>query len=104
MDRRLPVKRCGLSELSPREFELLVAALFHKLGYNVEVTPQTRDGGRDVVLTASQRCGERTRATASTSHAGRGHGGTSSIADRACSPSSARFTASDRSAGLRHSV
>lgn len=35
--------------LSPREFEEVIAELFQRWGYAVELTPQTRDGGRDVL-------------------------------------------------------
>lgn len=38
-----------LLELSPREFECLVAKLYKKLGYEVELTQSTRDGGKDVI-------------------------------------------------------
>ncbi|BCW18376.1 hypothetical protein NtRootA9_10840 [Arthrobacter sp. NtRootA9] len=38
----------SLRALTSRELEYLVAALWHKLGYSVIVTPATRDGGRDV--------------------------------------------------------
>jgi len=37
-----------LYELSPRRFEELVAELLSDMGYEVHLTPQTRDGGRDV--------------------------------------------------------
>lgn len=38
-----------LSTLTPRAFEQLVAALYRKMGYDVELTPSTADGGKDVV-------------------------------------------------------
>lgn len=38
-----------LAKISPREFETLIADLFRGLGYEVELTAQTRDGGYDVV-------------------------------------------------------
>jgi len=41
--------RDALYELSPRDFEALVAALYEKLGFEVELTSPQRDGGRDVV-------------------------------------------------------
>ena len=37
--------------LSPREFEELVAELFSKQGFDVELTPETRDGGCDIIAT-----------------------------------------------------
>lgn len=39
----------ALFRLSPRELEVLVAALYRRLGYSVELTPASRGGGRDVV-------------------------------------------------------
>jgi restriction system protein len=41
----------ALFRLSPRELEMLVAALYQKIGYTVELTAPSRDGGRDVVAT-----------------------------------------------------
>ena len=40
--------------LSPREFEELVAEVFSRQGYTVELTPQTRDGGYDVIATKNE--------------------------------------------------
>jgi len=34
--------------LSPRQFEELIADLFEKKGYKVKLTPSTRDGGKDI--------------------------------------------------------
>lgn len=36
--------------LSSREFEEFMAQLYNKLGYNVELTQTTRDGGKDIIL------------------------------------------------------
>ena len=36
-------------ELRPDEFEDLVAEVFHRKGFNVTVTPRTRDGGKDII-------------------------------------------------------
>lgn len=38
-----------MHRLAPREFEYLVAELLSDLGYRVEVTPATRDGGKDLL-------------------------------------------------------
>lgn len=38
-----------LHDLSPRGFESLVAELLSDMGYEVQLTPQTRDGGRDLL-------------------------------------------------------
>ena len=35
--------------LTPRKFEELVAEIWSRLGYEVELTAQTRDGGRDII-------------------------------------------------------
>ncbi len=35
--------------LNPRQFEELVAEVWGRFGYDVELTAQTRDGGRDIV-------------------------------------------------------
>jgi hypothetical protein len=37
-----------LHQLAPRRFEELIAHIFERFGYEVEVTPKTRDGGYDV--------------------------------------------------------
>ena len=37
-----------MQDLTPRKFEELVAALFRAKGYDVELTPATRDGGFDM--------------------------------------------------------
>ena len=38
----------AIYNLNPREFEELIAELYIKEGYQVELTPQTRDGGVDI--------------------------------------------------------
>lgn len=38
-----------LYELSPRQFEELVASILKDLGFEVELTQTTRDGGRDII-------------------------------------------------------
>lgn len=40
-----------LVEVMPREFECLVERLYHYMGYQTQLTPRTRDGGRDIVAT-----------------------------------------------------
>ena len=42
-----------LDEIAPRAFEELIARLYNNLGYDVTVTPVTRDGGADVVARLS---------------------------------------------------
>lgn len=38
-----------LYKISPRKFEEVVGDILHDLGCDVEITPQTRDGGRDIL-------------------------------------------------------
>ncbi len=40
----------GVYDLSPRQFEELVAELMTKQGYNVDLTKATRDGGKDLII------------------------------------------------------
>lgn len=46
---RLRQQPQGIYELPPRKFEELVADLLVDLGYEVELTPATRDGGKDIL-------------------------------------------------------
>ena len=39
-----------LYEITPRQFEELVCELFERKGYNVRLTKQTRDGGKDIII------------------------------------------------------
>ena len=39
-----------LQTISPRQFEELVCELFERKGYNVQLTKQTRDGGKDLIV------------------------------------------------------
>lgn len=39
----------GMLQLSPRQFEEFVAEMFSKEGFHVELTPTSRDGGRDLL-------------------------------------------------------
>ena len=41
--------RSVLLSLRSRDFEYLIAALYEQIGYKVQVTPTTRDGGYDVI-------------------------------------------------------
>jgi len=42
-----------LNEMSPRDFEFFVAALFNKKRYLTQVTKETRDGGADIICTST---------------------------------------------------
>lgn len=44
--------------LTPRQFEELVCALLADMGLDVQLTPQTRDGGRDILAVAHTPLGE----------------------------------------------
>ncbi|URZ03036.1 restriction endonuclease [Clostridium felsineum] len=36
-------------QLNPREFECLIGSLYEDIGYETELTPATRDGGKDII-------------------------------------------------------
>jgi HJR/Mrr/RecB family endonuclease len=46
-----------IHSLVPRQFEELVAELFQKDGYNVSLTKQTHDGGKDLFIVENKRLG-----------------------------------------------
>ena len=43
----------ALYEMSPREFEQLIAEIFSRHGFKVELTQRTRDGGKDIIAVRS---------------------------------------------------
>lgn len=45
-------------ELSPRQFEELVAALLREQGYDVELTPTSKDGGKDLLVAVPHGLGD----------------------------------------------
>jgi restriction endonuclease Mrr len=47
-----------LYKLASRQFEELVCALLSDMGYEVKLTPETRDGGRDILAVAKTSIGE----------------------------------------------
>ena len=47
-----------LYEITPRQFEELVCELFERKGYNVQLTRQTRDGGKDLIILSNSIMGE----------------------------------------------
>ena len=49
--QRLIDKESSIYDITPREFELLVAEVFERYGYSVRVTKETRDGGCDIIAT-----------------------------------------------------
>jgi restriction system protein len=44
----------ALLNIAPREFEHLVECLYGAMGYTTELTPATRDGGRDVIASKDE--------------------------------------------------
>jgi restriction system protein len=46
-----------LLHLTPRDFELYIAALYKRMGYEIKVTPATRDGGYDFAAERTGRGG-----------------------------------------------
>jgi restriction system protein len=53
INRTEETRQEALMYISPRQFELLVAHLYRRMGFSVMVTRPTRDGGRDVIATKS---------------------------------------------------
>lgn len=47
-----------IHSFSPREFEEMVCELLDKQGYNVKLTKQTRDGGKDIIVVQKSILGE----------------------------------------------
>ena len=47
-----------LQEITPRQFEELVCELFERKGYNVQLTKQTRDGGKDLIVLNNSLLGD----------------------------------------------
>lgn len=56
--RRVSESPQKVFELQPREFEELVAEILDRMGFRVHLTPQTRDGGRDILATVQSPIGE----------------------------------------------
>ncbi len=48
--RHLAAHPKDMHELTPRKFEELIAKLFQAEGHQVELTPPTKDGGRDILV------------------------------------------------------
>lgn len=44
-----------LHEITPRDFERIIAEIFKGFGFNVELTQATRDGGRDIIACRTDR-------------------------------------------------
>lgn len=44
-------------KLTSREFEKMIAKLFSKMGYSVDLTKQTRDGGKDIYIAKKTEIG-----------------------------------------------
>lgn len=47
-----------IQEITPRQFEELVCELFERKGYNVQLTKQTRDGGKDIIVLSNSLLGD----------------------------------------------
>jgi HJR/Mrr/RecB family endonuclease len=47
----------SMYDLSPRDFEILVKELFEERGHKVELTGQTRDGGKDLIIVNTSELG-----------------------------------------------
>ena len=47
-----------MRELDPRKFEILIAEIMKDKGYDVELTPRSKDGGRDILVMQRNDIGE----------------------------------------------
>lgn len=45
-----------LYNLSPYDFERVIARMFEKKGFTIKITPQTRDGGKDIFIAKNDLC------------------------------------------------
>jgi len=57
----------AFSKFSPREFEHIVEALYHSMDYQTELTKESHDGGRDIVVEQTE-LGKRERALIECKH------------------------------------
>ena len=48
----------ALYHLTSREFEEVMAEIYNKLGYKVELTKETRDGGKDIIIRKPEILGD----------------------------------------------
>jgi HJR/Mrr/RecB family endonuclease len=46
-----------IHSLTPRQFEEMVAELLEKMGYKVQLTPLTKDGGKDIIIASNKDIG-----------------------------------------------
>ncbi|RKS23767.1 restriction system protein [Pseudomonas sp. WPR_5_2] len=46
-----------IREISSRDFEELIAEIFRKKGFHVELTKRTRDGGKDIIAISTDKLG-----------------------------------------------
>ena len=51
MVRALARRPADIYGLTPRQFETLIAEILHDLGWEIELTPESKDGGRDIIAT-----------------------------------------------------
>jgi restriction endonuclease Mrr len=58
MVERLKKAPGDIFRLSSREYEHMVAELLHDMGYEVELTPATRDGGKDILASLRTPAGD----------------------------------------------
>ncbi|MGJ0396264.1 MAG: restriction endonuclease [Methylocystis sp.] len=48
-----------MHELTPREFEQMIGAFYEERGWNVQLTPASKDGGKDLIIVKSDEAGRR---------------------------------------------
>lgn len=47
--KKIAENPASIFAISPRQFEEIIAEIFHQKGFHVELTKQTADGGRDII-------------------------------------------------------
>lgn len=55
--RQLQRRPEELYHMSPRQFELFTASILERMGYEIQITPQTRDGGIDIFAARKEQLG-----------------------------------------------
>lgn len=46
-------------DITPRDFEKVVAEIYYVLGFDVELTPIVKDGGKDIIVVGNDKNGQR---------------------------------------------
>ncbi len=55
--KQLQQRPDDIYNMSPREFEMFTASILERMGYEITLTPQTRDGGIDILAAKKEQLG-----------------------------------------------